>query len=41
MNQLSLAGSTLEYYHVCVFFNSKEEEYDVLVPFFKEALVQG
>lgn len=41
MNQLSLAGSSLEYYHVCAFFNSKEEEYDVLVPFFKEALVQG
>lgn len=41
MNQLSIAGTALEYFHVCAFFNSKEEEYDVLVPFFKEAVAQG
>ncbi len=41
MPQLSLAGTPLEYFHVCAFFNSKEEEYEVLVPFFKEALDQG
>ncbi|HZY17846.1 MAG TPA: MEDS domain-containing protein [Ramlibacter sp.] len=38
---LSLAGTEIEYFHVCAFFNSKEEEYDVLVPFFKEAVEQG
>ena len=38
---LSLAGTSLEYFHICAFFNSKEEEYDVLLPFFKEALDQG
>jgi hypothetical protein len=38
---LSLAGTPIEYFHVCAFFDSKEEEYDVLVPFFKEALDQG
>ena len=41
MNSLSLAGTALEYFHVCAFFNSKDEEYDVLVPFFREALDQG
>jgi hypothetical protein len=38
---LSIAGSQLEYFHICAFFNSKEEEYDVLGPFFKEAVDQG
>jgi hypothetical protein len=37
---LSLAGTQLEYFHVCAFFNSKDEEYDVLGPFFKEAIEQ-
>lgn len=41
MNKLSLAGTDLEYFHVCAFFNSKEEEYDVLCPFFQEGLEQG
>lgn len=40
-HQLSLAGSTLEYFHVCAFFNSKEEEYEVLCPFYQEAVEQG
>jgi hypothetical protein len=41
MNKLSLAGTPLEAFHVCAFFNSREQEYDVLNPFFKEALDQG
>ena len=41
MNKLSLAGTPLEYFHVCAFFNSREQEYDVLNPFFKEAVDQG
>lgn len=41
MDQLSLAGTTLEHFHVCAFFNSREEEYDVLNPFFKEGIEQG
>jgi hypothetical protein len=40
-NQRSLAGTALDYFHVCAFFNSKEEEYDVLCPFFREAVAQG
>lgn len=38
---LTLAGTALEYFHVCAFFDSKDEEYDVLAPFFKEAVDQG
>jgi hypothetical protein len=41
MNQLSLAGTNLEYFHICAFFNSRDEEYEVLNPFFKEGLDQG
>ena len=41
MNKLSLAGTPLEYFHVRAFFNSREQEYDVLNPFFKEAVDQG
>jgi hypothetical protein len=41
MKQLSLAGTPLECFHVCAFFDSREQEYDVLGPFFKEAIDQG
>lgn len=41
MNQLSLAGTPLEHFHVCAFFNSRDEEYKVLSPCFKEAIEQG
>jgi hypothetical protein len=37
---LSIAGTELDSYHVCAFFNSRDEEYDILLPFFKEALEQ-
>lgn len=40
-NQLSIAGTALEYFHVCAFFNSRDEEYDVLAPFFAEGVQQG
>jgi hypothetical protein len=40
--ELTLAGTKLEqYFHICAFFNSKEEEYDILGPFFKEGLDNG
>lgn len=41
MNELSLAGTQIEHFHVCAFFDSRDEEYDVLAPFFKEAIDQG
>lgn len=38
----SLAGTTLDpYYHVCAFFGSREDEYRVLAPFYKETLDWG
>ena len=41
-NQVRLAGSPLgRYRHVCVFFNSKNELYRLLVPFIQEGLDQG
>ncbi|RYY02305.1 MAG: hypothetical protein EOO53_11930 [Gammaproteobacteria bacterium] len=41
MNQLSLAGTNLNYFHICAFFNSRDEEYEVLIPFFKQGIDQG
>ena len=40
--QIRLAGAALSRSrHVCAFFNSKDEEYRVLLPFIKEGLEQG
>jgi hypothetical protein len=40
--QVRLAGAALgRSRHVCAFFNSKDEEYRVLLPFIKEGLAQG
>ena len=40
--EVRLAGAVLDRSrHVCAFFNSKEEEYRVLLPFMKEGFVQG
>jgi hypothetical protein len=41
MNDLSLAGTHLEHFHVCAFFNSRDEAYEVLNPFFNEGIQQG
>ncbi|MEO6031080.1 MAG: MEDS domain-containing protein, partial [Burkholderiaceae bacterium] len=41
MDELSLAGTPLESFHVCAFFNSRDEEYEVLAPFFKQGMEQG
>jgi hypothetical protein len=39
---IQLGGSILgRHRHVCAFFNSKEEEYRVLLPFIREGLDQG
>jgi hypothetical protein len=40
--QIRLAGAVLDLSrHVCAFFNSKQEEYRVLLPFIKEGFEQG
>jgi hypothetical protein len=41
-NQVRLGGATLgRSRHVCAFFNTKDEEYRVLLPFIKEGFAQG
>lgn len=41
-NQVRLAGTRFDRTrHVCAFFNSKEEEYRVLLPFIKEGFEEG
>ena len=41
MQAPTLAGRKLDAYHVCAFFNSRNEEYDIVTPFFKEGLDWG
>lgn len=42
MKQPTLAGKELsDYYHVCAFFDSRDEEYRVLGPFFQEGIGWG
>lgn len=38
---LSLAGVQLKEFHVCAFFNGRDQEYAVLNPFFNEAAEQS
>ncbi len=40
--QVSLCGAVLDRHrHICAFFNSREEEYRILLPFIQEGLEQG
>jgi hypothetical protein len=42
MSSFTLAGTPLsDHFHVCAFFNSKADEYEVLLPFYAEAHGQG
>jgi hypothetical protein len=39
---VNLAGATLSCRcHVCAFFSSREEEYEIMIPFLKEGLAAG
>lgn len=41
MNPISIAGTPIDGYHICAFFNSRDEEYDILNPYFKQAIDGG
>ncbi|MDR5857681.1 MEDS domain-containing protein [Caballeronia sp. LZ062] len=41
MQPPTLAGTPLDAYHVCAFFNSRDEEYATLNPFLQEAFASG
>ena len=42
LNPIRLAGRTVSHTnHICAFFNSAEEQYKVLMPFFKDGYDQG
>lgn len=42
MKPITLVGKDIaQYYHVCAFFDSRSEEYEVLAPFAKEGLENG
>ncbi|QGZ42803.1 DcmR-like sensory protein [Pseudoduganella flava] len=40
MRTMSIAGTQLDAYHVCAFFDSRTQEYAVLTPFYQEAVTQ-
>jgi len=39
--EITLAGTKLAHNHVCAFFHSQREEYNVLLPFIKDGIDQG
>ena len=41
MNDVTLAGSKLEHYHIAALFRSREEEYEVLGSYIKEGISAG
>jgi hypothetical protein len=42
MEDMRLAGAKLEdHRHICAFFNSRDEEYNLLLPFIKEGIERG
>lgn len=42
MREFSIAGSKINrYFHVCAFFDSRTEQFDVLLPFYAEAISGG
>jgi hypothetical protein len=42
MEDMRLAGAKLEdHRHICAFFNSQDEEYNLLLPFIKEGIERG
>ena len=41
MESLTLAGTPLVAFHICAFFSSREEEYEILNPFFRQAMDNG
>lgn len=38
---ITLAGTPMDAYHVCAIFDSRDAEYEVLNPFFKQAMENG
>ncbi|QHI97538.1 hypothetical protein GT347_05765 [Xylophilus rhododendri] len=41
MDQLTLAGTALDSFHVCAFFDSRDEGYEILHPYYRQAMEQG
>ena len=41
MQDVSISGVPLQGFHVCAFFNSRDEQYKVLGPYYKQAIDQG
>ncbi len=41
MNEVTVAGETLEYFHIAAFFRSREEEYEVLRSYIKVGIDAG
>ena len=41
MENVSISGVPLQGFHVCAFFNSRDEQYKVLGPYYKQAVDQG
>lgn len=37
-NPITIAGTLMDAYHVCAFFDSRDQEYDALIPYYRQAI---
>lgn len=37
-NPITIAGTIMDAYHVCAFFDSRDQEYDALIPYYQQAI---
>lgn len=37
-NPITIAGTLMDAYHVCAFFDSRDQEYDALIPYYQQAI---
>jgi hypothetical protein len=40
-NRIAIAGTLMDAYHVCAFFDSRDQEYEALIPYYRQAVEAG
>jgi len=40
-NPITIAGTLMDAYHVCAFFDSRDQEYEALIPYYQQAMADS
>ncbi|MGF6772281.1 hypothetical protein P3T18_004769 [Paraburkholderia sp. GAS199] len=40
-DRIAIAGTLMDAYHVCAFFDSRDQEYEALIPYYRQAVESG